>query len=256
MRDSANLQDQLAKEEAALAAANQQVEAAHTQIEALHAQIAATQSQIEATHGKIAKLQEHAETISKRIALLREYMTMVENEPHPAVTPVPMPSPVAAPQAAPVQAAPEQPAPAASVDEGLGELLPDLETPLEEELGSLELSDTLVAPTDGPTKTEGGPLNFEEVDEELLTSELLPRTQTFEEELILVMAYHRKPAAPKDVARIFKRLDYAPKQAANEKAIKAQVEASQHFFEYAAEGRIALTGEGREEAQQLLMQFR
>ncbi len=100
-----------------------------------------------------------------------------------------------------------------------------------------------------------GPLTMEDLDEETLTHEVLPRTQTFEEELLLVLAFHRKPVQPKDVARIFRRLDYAPKQKATEAIIKAQLEADHHLFEQAKEGRIALTAEGREEAQRLLAEF-
>jgi hypothetical protein len=118
----------------------------------------------------------------------------------------------------------------------------------------LTFEQPLTAPTDSgaPAATERGSINFETMDEELLTHELLPRTATFEEELLLLMAYHRKTLKPKDVASRFRRLDYAPKTKPTEDNIRQQVESDHHFFEFAAEGRIALTEEGREEAERLL----
>ncbi len=112
----------------------------------------------------------------------------------------------------------------------------------------------MTAPTDGgaPAATEKEPITFDNMTEEVLTHELLPRTETFEEELLLVMAFHKKAVKPKDVANKFRRLDYAPKQSATETTIKSQVEADQHLFENVAGGRIALTTDGREEAQRLL----
>jgi hypothetical protein len=98
-------------------------------------------------------------------------------------------------------------------------------------------------------------VSFEELDDETLTLELLPRTQTFEEELLLVMAHHRKAVAPKDVGRVFRRLDYTPKLTGSERILRQRIEAARHLFEFTGEGRIALTREGREEAKRLLEQL-
>lgn len=251
MQDSDNLQSQLAKEETSLAATSEQIEAAHRQIEALHARIADTQSQIAATERQIEELADHAAMIEKRMMLLREYMTMVDEAGE-------APSPPPVETAPPAPPAPVNPAPAPEAVENEAEALPDFEVEPEpeDEIGDLSFESMPGATADdtNPPVT-ARPDSFEDLNDEMLTHELLPRTQTFEEELLLVMAHHRKAIAPKEVGRIFRRLDYAPKQKATEAAIKAQVEATPHFIEYAKEGRIALTAEGREEAQRLLKQL-
>jgi hypothetical protein len=239
---------QLAKEETSLAATTEQIEAAHRQIEALHARIADTQSQIAATERQIEELADHAAMIEKRMTLLQEYMSMVDEAGK-----APNPPPVETAPAAPVD-----PAPAPEAVENEAEALPAFEgePEPEDEIGDLSFESMPGATADdtNPPVTVR-PDSFDDLDEEALTHELLPRTQTFEEELLLVMAHHRKAIAPKEVGRIFRRLDYAPKQKATEAAIKAQVEAIPHFIEFAKEGRIALTAEGREEAQRLLTQL-
>ncbi|UCC71297.1 MAG: hypothetical protein JSV86_12995 [Gemmatimonadota bacterium] len=261
MRDLDNLQTQLAKEEAALGATHEQIEAARQQIEALHAQIAALQSQIAATERQIEELREHAATIEKRMELLREYMSMVDAaqqapasaQTPPAAAPAPTPTPPDV-HHTPV---PSRAAAQATGGEGAAEILPSFEEEQEEEIGDLSFVESLpgAKPDDTNPPLTVKPDSFEALDEETLTHELLPRTHTFEEELLLVLAYHRKAIAPKDVGRVFRRLDYAPKQSATEKNIKALVEADHQFFEHAKEGRIALTAEGREEAQRLLEQL-
>ena len=248
MRDSDNLESQLAKEEASLAATTKQIEAAHRQIEALNAQIAATQEQIAATERQIGELADHAATIEKRMTLLREYMSMVD-EAGEAPGPPPVETAPPAPPAPPAPAEPAAPPPAPDTNQNEVEVLPDFEVEPEpeDEIGDLSF-ETMPGATADDTNppVTARPDSFEELSEEMLTHELLPRTQTFEEELLLVMAHHRKAVAPKEVGRIFRRLDYAPKQKATEAAIKAQVEATPHFIEYAKEGRIALTAEGRD----------
>jgi hypothetical protein len=258
MQDSDNLQSQLAKEEASLAAIAEQIETAQRQIEALRAQIAEAQSQIAATERQIGELTDHATTIEKRMDLLREYMSMVDQAGEaPSPAPAAAAPPTPADPAPPPNADPAPPPPAPEPDEN--EVLPAFkrEPELQDEIGDLSFVESLPGAkadnTNPPVTVK--PDSFEELDEETLTHELLPRTQTFEEELLLVMAHHRKAIAPKEVSRIFRRLDYAPKQKATEAAIKAQVEAVPHFIEYAKEGRIALTAEGREEAHRLLEQL-
>jgi hypothetical protein len=269
MRDTENLNSQLAKEEATLAATNEQIEAAYRRIEALQAQITAAQEKIAATEQGIDKLRESAVTIEKRMELLREYMSMVENSPAPVAINTPAPgfhtpaparhtpppavhTPVPATHT-PVPATPAEP----SENDSTAEILPSLEEAQPtDEIGDLAFVESLPGATaDAKKEASSAPVTLETLDDEVLSHELLPRTQTFEEELLLVMAHHRKAIAPKDVARIFRRLDYTPKQSATAKTIRAQVEAAQHLFETAAEGRIALTGEGREEAQRLIEQL-
>jgi hypothetical protein len=270
MPNSDNLQSQLAKEEAALAATTEQIEAAHRQIEALQARIADTEKQIAATENQIEELADHAAAIEKRIGLLREYMEMVEAAPEvpnaaPAAAkpaarshPTPPPGAITYPTPPPGAVTYPTPPPGVEIADNNAEPLPSLGDPApDDEIGDLSFVESFPetsADDTNPPQT-ARPDSFEDLDEEALTHELLPRTQTFEEELLLVMAFHRKAILPKEVGRIFRRLDYAPKQKATEAAIKAQVEATPHFIEYAKEGRIALTAEGREEAQRLLKQL-
>jgi hypothetical protein len=261
MQDLKNIQKQLAQEEQALLTARDQVRAAHQRIEEARGQITAIQAQIQSTQRKIQELESHAQSIEKRVALLRAYMEMAASSP--AGEPPPPPAPEPAPQpAAPMtpkpkaQAKPAQPVATPeptepAIDESIDAAM--MEPDEDDELDDLEFGQPLTAPTvpDAPAATDPGPITFETMDEEYFTHELLPRTSTFEEELILLLAYHRKAIKPKDIANRFKRLDYTPKTSTTEKNIKQQVEGS-HFFELAGEGRVALTDEGRTEAQHLL----
>lgn len=241
MQDLNLIKTQLAQEEAALKTARQRIATAHERIEEARRHIASIEGQIEATQEQIRSLEEQAATVEKRIALLREYMEMA------ATSSIPTPPPISAasPAAPPPSAQPAEPEPES-------ELLPDFES--QEQAGELEFGQPISAPADAnaPAATDRDGITFETMDEELLTHELLPRTRTFEEELLLLMAFHRKTLKPKDVAGRFRRLDYAPKVKPTEDNIKLQVEGDHHFFEFAAEGRIALTEEGREEAERLL----
>lgn len=242
MQDLENLRDRLAQEEATLATTHEQIEAARRQIQALQGQIGAIQQQIATSEQQIAELHRHAEAIEKRIALLREYVTMVES---------------AEERAKPATRPPKAVAPAAPAAKPLAEALPSLEpAAAPDELGDLSFAEEAMSTSGPATPVTEAPVSIDNLSEEYLTSELLPRTQTFEEELILVMAHHRKAIPAKDVARVFRRLDYAPKVAPTEKSVKAHVESDHRFFEYTAGGRIALTREGRAEAQRLLEQLR
>jgi hypothetical protein len=244
MPDSDNLQSQLAKEEASLAATTEQIEAAHRQIKALQARIADTEKQIASTEDQIEELADHAAAIEKRIGLAAP----VAAKPAAPSRPTPPPGAITYPT----------PPPGVVTADNNTEPLPALGDPEpDDEIGDLAFVESMPGATADDTNppVTARPDSIEALDEEALTHELLPRTQTFEEELLLVMAFHRKAILPKEVGRIFRRLDYAPKQKATEAAIKAQVEATPHFIEYAKEGRIALTPEGREEAQRLLEQL-
>ncbi len=224
MGDLENLQGRLAREEATLSQTRDQIEAAHRHIESLHKQIEDVKGQIEQTETHITKLEAHTGAIKKRMALLQEYIDLVEAgedvlEPLDA--------------------------------ENVPELVAESN---EEETMDLEFVQQTAKPAaavDEPT----GPVTFETLDEEHFTLEILPRTSTFGEELLLVLAYHRKAVSPKDVTKVFRRLDYAPKASPTAKNISSQVETDNHLFEAVAGEKIALTREGRDEALRLLQQL-
>jgi vacuolar-type H+-ATPase subunit I/STV1 len=221
-----NLQSQLAQEERTLKATQGQIQAAHGNIEALRAQIEDTQQKITATENHIEKLKEQISTIEKRIALLREYMDMVEAG---GVTIEPL---------EPIE-------PQVTEDEDI-----DIEGV------DLEFVQPLMAPdgVDSSVEEDEGPTTLHNVDEEYFTDEILPRTKTFGEELLLVLAHHRKAVAPKGIAGLFRRLDYAPKLSPTSKNVKTQVETDAHLYEITKD-KVALTREGRTEAQNLLQQL-
>ncbi len=244
MHDSDSLHSRLAKEEAILAATHEQVESAERRIEALRGEIQSANRQIEVGQKQIAGLREQAQSIEKRISLLRQYIAMATADEAKFDSSTPSTDnnePIVAADAA----APDTP-----IDEDVA-----AEAAAEDELEDIQF----VEPFDPPPVTQAPSrkrlLSFEELDDETLTLELLPRTQTFEEELLLVMAHHRKAVAPKDVGRVFRRLDYTPKLTGSERILRQRIEAARHLFEFTGEGRIALTREGREEAKRLLEQL-
>lgn len=108
------------------------------------------------------------------------------------------------------------------------------------------------APQEAPAATDHDPISFGSIDEQRLSDEILPKAHTFEEELLLLMAHHRRAIRPKDICRIFRSLEYAPRGHASEAAIKEQLDAAPYSFERVGGGRYALTREGREEAEKLL----
>jgi len=221
MGDLENLQGRLAHEEATLSGTRDQIEAARRHIESLRQQIEDVKVQIEQTETHISKLETHTTTIEKRMALLREYIELVEAGEE-LIEPF---GPGSAPQ------------PATEVDE--------------DETVDLDFVQQTTEPS-APSEDPKEPLSFETLDEEDFTHEILPRTSTFGEELLLVMAHHRKAVAAKDVTKVFRRLDYAPKTSPTAKNISSQVEADHHLYETGAGGKIALTREGRDGALRLL----
>jgi hypothetical protein len=251
MNDLDNLQSRLADEESTLSATHEQIEAAHGRIETLHEHIEETKREIAETEQHIQKLHEHIQTVEKRINLLREYIGMVDAGDELAE------------QKVQTEAAKPRPKPAKSQK---------VEPDVPEVLGAEQLTEALlsvgkdddseglvdlefVQPTESTTaKEKAVPASFEDLEEDLLTHELLPRTETFGEELLLILAYHRKAVAPKDVARAFRRLDYAPKVSPTAKNVQVEVDSATQLFEYAG-SKIVLTREGREEAQHLLEQL-
>ncbi|MEE9133776.1 MAG: hypothetical protein V3U13_09450 [Gemmatimonadota bacterium] len=237
MRDLENLRSRLAREETTLSAAHEQIEMGRRKIEALRQQIEDVKRQIEGAERQIEKLQDHSGTVEKRMALLREYIEMVE----------------AGEEVIPSADATQ---PEVRAEEPQSAALPTLDAGEEEEEIDLEFVRPLSTHEEtDPVPVDAEPISFENLDEELLTHEILPRTQTFGEELLLVLANHRRAVAPKDIGRIFRRLTYAPKLSPTAKNVRSEVETDQHIFEYAGGDKVALTREGRQEAQQLLRQL-
>lgn len=237
MRDLENLRSRLAREETTLSAAHEQIEMGRRKIEALRQQIEDVKRQIEGAERQIEKLQDHSGTVEKRMALLREYIEMVE----------------AGEEVIPSADATQ---PEVRAEEPQSAALPTLDAGEEEEEIDLEFVRPLSTHEEtDPVPVDAEPISFEKLDEELLSHEILPRTQTFGEELLLVLANHRRAVAPKDIGRIFRRLTYAPKLSPTAKNVRSEVETDQHIFEYAGGDKVALTREGRQEAQQLLRQL-
>lgn len=269
MRDQDNIQARLAEEERLLAATNENIAAAQRRIESLERQIESTRQQIQATENEISKLRGDTTTIQKRITLLSQYVEMLDaGDPGADLTPTSGDgAPAAGTDVTPTETAPEltgaiRDAPAADdelADDGgvVSAELPLLEEPdLDDEIGDVEFVSptTLLPPGSKPILSEH-PSSFDELDEEELTHEILPRTETFAEELLLVLAFHRKAVDPKTVVKIFRRLNYAPKLSATEKNVRALIESQNLHYEYAAGGKVALTREGRDEAHRLLLQL-
>jgi hypothetical protein len=260
MRELESLRKQLAREDELLSATAGRIDSARQKIETLERQIDTAKREIEATERLIEKLHGNSETIKKRRGLLLQYIelakagddTVPPRSKHDSSDPP-------APETATVTQEQEDTVAItnhSSPDEDVmvGGDLPFLED-AEPDLDELE-DLTFVEPPEGEADldddSETGTASFDDIDEISFTHEILPHTQTFAEELLLVLAYHRKATAPKNVVRIFRRLDYAPKQPATEENVTALVELNPHQYQYAAGGRIALTREGRDEALRLL----
>ncbi len=253
MRDLDNLQGRLASEEELLAATNRQIESAQRKIESLLQRIEDSKRQIKAAEQLIEKLRSDCETTEKRMGLLRQYMELVEAENGPA-SPMVKPEEESQPQVA------DEPDPATVEEAGAetDEVLEDLQYLEEDE--DYDGDDLIYVEPPAVEASEEEPeqvptISFDDVDETVFVLEILPRTHTFGEELLLVLANHRKAVAPKSVVRVFRRLDYAPKQPATEKNVTAQVDANALYYEYTAGGRVALTRDGRREALRLLEEY-
>jgi len=233
MSQQDNVEKQLAREEALLKRTRDEIAATREGIEEAERQGALLRE-------RLAELERETEAVEKRIALLRQYIEMAPpGEPEE--------SGAAEPDwdeeetGYPLKEAPQE-------DE-VEEVLPDLDPSL---IDNVQVG----APPSGSAsraKSSDAASSFDDLDEEILAMELLPRTQTFEEELLLILAYHRKAVEPKDVSRLFRRLDHTPKTKPTENNVKAQIASAPHHYEQTNEGRIALSQEGREEAQRLLM---
>lgn len=264
MKELESLQRQLAREDELLSATEGRIDSARQKIDTLERQIETARREIEATERLIDQLRGNSETIKKRRGLLLQYIELAKagNDTFPAHSKEGTSDP-RTPDAPLVTRKQERAAAVEShtspdEDVPVGGDLPFVEDDEETDLEDLEnLEDlTFVESLDGEAglddDSETGAASFEDLDEIAFTHEILPHTETFAEELLLVLAYHRKAAAPKSVVRIFRRLDYAPKQPATEENVSALVELNPHLYQYAAGGRIALTREGRSEALRLL----
>ncbi len=262
MKELDSLQRQLAREDDLLSTTEGKIDSARQKIESLRQQIEKSKQEIQSTEELIDRLRANSETIKKRRGLLLQYIELAKsaNDTAPQSTEdMPtedMPTEVPEPEAAAAPSDEEERAAESQLPSTEGEAIPGdlpyLETdddPDLEDLPFVEPPDTEVDLDDG---IEPPTVSFDDIDEVTFTHEILPHTETFGEELLLVLAYHRKATAPKNVVRVFRRLDYAPKQPATEKNVSAQAELNPHLYQYAAGGRIALTREGRSEALRLL----
>ena len=232
MQDLKNLKERLAREESALVAIHEQAEAVVLGMED-------ARRQIEAGEAKIEELRERGVAAEKRMTLLRQYIEMVESGEGDAGA---------------LEAA------AAGDGAAVLDALPDMEMEdamdAEEQVYSLDMTPPVPVTTHAAADVaEDETLSFETIDEKRLSVEVLPRAQSFVEELLLLMAHHRKAIKPNDMAKTFRRWDYAPQGPATAKGIKDQLDADHHFFEHVADGRYALTPEGRAEADKLLEQM-
>ena len=224
MTDLKTLRARLAQEEATLAAAAEQINIAEHQIEA-------AQAQIEVGRAKIDRLRDHQADVAKRAELLHQYIELAESgENEPSLSDA-----LASP--------PE------TIDATL-DALPDLMDASPVELIELPVAD----PSPGSVATDST-LSFETLDKQRLVDQLLPSAETFEEELLILMAFHKKAVRPKEIARIFRAFEYAPQSHAGEDSIKTQLESGTELFERVSGGRYALTDEGRAEADRLLKQL-
>lgn len=256
-----SVEKQLAREESLLAETRREILSTEERIEE------AERLAVELRQ-RVGELEGEAEAIAKRVELLRQYIDMAApsaKAPASSVRPKPKPKPEAEPEPEREAAAdfddddtgyPIHEAPADSEDEA--EPLEAEPEPFEFESEALDLEGGLPenVSVGGPPAqkiADTAPNNFDDLDEDALAMEVLPRTQTFEEELLLTLAHHRKALEPKEVAKLFRRLDHTPKVKPTESNIKAQIASAPHLYEQPSEGRIALSQEGREEAQRLLM---
>lgn len=261
MKELENLQKQLGREDELLSATEGRINSARQKIEMLERQIETAKREIQATEELIDQLHGNSETIKKRRGLLLQYIELAKvgndtiptpskAEPNDQLT---ANTPTVTGEDAEAAAITNH----SSTDEEVpvGADLPYVDDDEEADLENLEDLAFVEPPTAGADLDddhETGTASFDDIDEIALTHEILPHTETFAEELLLVLAYHRKATAAKSVVRIFRRLDYAPKQPATEENVTAVVELNPHVYQYAAGGRIALTREGRNEAVRLL----
>lgn len=241
MHSQDSVEKQLARDETLLAETRREIAATREGIQA-------AKRQVELLSEQVTSLEEREATIEKRIALLRQYIEMAP--------------PVEAPRD-------EEPSIAAETvnedEEETGYPIQEGPDSVNADEDLLDLDEELVGNVVGPAPAAGQvtgppargthapPDGFDDLDDESLSMELLPRTQTFEEEMLLILAYHRKAVEPKDVARLFRMLDHTPKIKPTEDNIKNQIASSPHLYEHTGEGRVALSHEGREEAHRLLM---
>lgn len=212
-----DLRDRLAREQRALRSRLAEIKAARQRIDAAERESAA---------------------LRKRIALLRQYLQLAEAgealELPEAATELPEPAPGP-------EAGPEEPildAPIAPPSETAPEMPPEAE------------------PGDGavPAAAESaghqGRLILDDLDEKRLSEQLLPRTGSLEEALLLLLGYRGRAMKPATILKEFRRLDYLPE--GTDASVDTELELKPQFFEPRAGGGYALTEEGLDEAHRLL----
>jgi hypothetical protein len=90
------------------------------------------------------------------------------------------------------------------------------------------------------------------LDDRQLSEEILPRTHTFEEALLLLLANRGSALKPDGIAREFRRLNHLPEAISTDDSILRELESRPQFFERRHGGGFGLTSEGREEASRVL----
>lgn len=260
MKELDSLQRQLAREDDLLSTTEGKIDSAREQIESLRQQIEESKKEIQSAEELIDRLRANSETIKKRRNLLLQYIELARSANYtPSPTAEDKPSELPAPEAAAAPSDDDEAAAESQLPSAEGEAIPGdlpyLETDDDRELEDLPFVEPTASEADFDDGAEPLTVSFDDIDDVAFTHEILPHTKTFGEELLLVLAYHRKATAPKNVVRVFRRLDYAPKQPATEENVSAQVELNPHIYQYAAGGRIALTREGRNEAHRLLAEL-
>lgn len=167
---------------------------------------------------RIEQLQDRKRALEKRVALLRQYIEAVDasDDARGAAESRPVPA-----EPRPVPATPDPPS---SPDPTH---VPDsTPSPEPRELRSL-------------------------IDETRLSEELLPRTHSLEDALLLLLAHHGRALDATRIAREFRRLDHIP-DVATPDAIAGELERRPLFFESSPGGGFGLTEEGEDEARRLL----
>lgn len=171
---------------------------------------------------RIELLQERRRALEKRVALLREYIEAVDASGD-------------GPPAPELPAAPVAPAPSTSP-------------------GPAASPDPVASPVPADARAGPPPENRDlrgSIDETQLSEELLPRTQSLEDALLLLLAYRGRALDAARIAREFRRLDHIP-DIATPDAISGALERQPLFFESSPGGGFGLTEEGEEEARRLL----
>lgn len=207
----------------------QDIESLRVRLAREEKELASARVEIDAAHQRIEGLRTRSTSLEKRIKLLREYVELVESGGD---------APGLAEDLDSVGGTDGATAASAAVEP----LLPNV---------SAGPAGGAAAP-----KMNEDPVSFEEgFEERILADEILPKADSFEEALILLMGFHRKRIRPQEILKAFRRLDYAPDVSATKATIIAQLEQQPAFFAHAGKDGFVLTTQGREEADRLLSEL-